>query len=208
MSRITKQDIIDAIKAFHDKNKIAMRAKDMPYSGHTIRKHFKTFYDALIAAGVSISSKTPKPPKEIQCETCDTTFTKYSNQIARSEHHFCSHSCSASYTNTYRTYTEETKIKIKDGIDKYNKTKIALRADINGETPKCIICQKSNLRATSLYCSKKCYKNSIENICCICNTLFHGDRKTCSTKCLNQVQINTGHTSQQVNPRRSSLYSF
>ena len=43
------------------------------------------------------------PPIYIKCEQCDKEIKKTKSQIKKTKHHFCSQSCSCTYSNTHKT---------------------------------------------------------------------------------------------------------
>lgn len=65
---------------------------------------------------------------------------------------FCSHSCSATYSNTRRKHSKETKVKIRNTLEQKVKKEIKLT--------KCLYCKNELSRKQTLkklkYCSRKC----------------------------------------------------
>lgn len=94
------------------------------------------------------------------CKTCNTEITKRISEFNKSTNHFCSQSCSATFSNTNRA--------------KYQKCeKTGILFSVLKELPKCMNCNKSfkKTRNTQICCSMMCTmeyhnKNTIaESIC-------------------------------------------
>lgn len=128
----------------------------------TIRYHFGSYTNALIAAGFKVPDKlTP-----IICTTCQTTFKPKSRNQK-----YCSHSCAASVTNLGRTVTVESNLK--------RRTTRALSTP-----PKCLVffpvCKVCNTRFTSSArerktCSDQCFRVDISTRA-VNNDNFGGNR--------------------------------
>jgi len=108
----------------------------------------------------------------INCQQCDKEFLKNRQEYDRSENHFCSRSCAASFNNKNRT--DESRIKQKESL------KITLE-----KKPKIL---KENIKIIKEY----------NLICKICNKDFiHTNPKKlmCSKQCvaLRQKQIHIDH---------------
>ena len=91
------------------------------------------------------------------CNHCDKEFLKDQKDFKRSENHFCSKSCAASFNNTNRT--EESRNKQKETLKKTleNKPK-NLKKTIKEYSLICKICNKEfiHINPKKLMCSKEC----------------------------------------------------
>lgn len=192
MAKITKEYIIELLSKHYQETGKTPRSKDISVNVKTVASRFGSWNDALIAAGLQVNKE---PPQQVNCETCGTPFMKHICEIRKSNNHFCSQSCSATYNNQRRERTEEYKEKVRDSLSKYRSENKIIR--------NCIECGAVNNRYSSDYCSKQCYKQSRPSTCIICNISFKGSRKTCSDECLKTSMTRTGHKSQQSQPHRS-----
>lgn len=53
------------------------------------------------------------PALDVNCTNCNTTFKKFQSQINRSNNHFCSRSCSATFNNKNKTHgTRRSKLEV------------------------------------------------------------------------------------------------
>lgn len=86
----------------------------------------------LTYSELELNVSSPQKPQLVKCSNCGIEFSKLYSEIIKTENHFCSHSCSASYNNTN---------KIKHG--KYKSKK------------KCKNCGVEHSR-NSEFCSPKC----------------------------------------------------
>jgi protein-arginine kinase activator protein McsA len=95
----------------------------------------------------------------IKCFNCDKEIIRKPNEVKRSKtkKFYCSHSCSASASNSNRKLDEQTKQKIKESLTN--------RA-INNPKPRrfvpCVTCQKDfhQVKKINKFCSKECYRIS------------------------------------------------
>ena len=145
---ITKEFIITYLKDYYLKYEDVPKSRDKlhPFSDGTVRNKFGSWANALTEANIPLRVN---PSQILKCDKCDTEFRKLYKEIIKSKNHFCSRSCSASYTNTKRNVTEDTKKKIRDSIKQYN---INNPKDIKI----CSVCKKEfNLKKRKT-CSKEC----------------------------------------------------
>jgi hypothetical protein len=150
--KITKEFIITYLKEYYLKYEDIPKSRDKshPFSDGTVRNKFGSWANALIEANIPLRVN---PSQILKCDKCNTEFRKLYKEIIKSKNHFCSRSCSASYTNTKRSITEDTKQKISNSIKQYN---INNPKDIKIKI--CIICKKEfNLKKRKT-CSKECAK--------------------------------------------------
>jgi hypothetical protein len=122
--KFTKEFILEYLKEYYEKNKKIPLSKDKehPFSDKTVGNKFGTWNDALILAKIPLVRNNPV---QVNCNNCKKEFTKLFNQVKKSENHFCSRSCNASFNNKIRIRSEETN----------NKTRLALQ-----KPHKCLIC--------------------------------------------------------------------
>lgn len=103
-------------------------------------------------------------------------------ELKEGQKKFCSKSCAATYNNTRRKHSEETKLKIANKLKKEQH---------------CIICDKTLNSNQQKYCSESC-KNVAQNdkhdnviICYECGKTFktyNKERKFCSTHCASEYR--------------------
>lgn len=201
MSTITKEYIKATLLRMYQETGIIPKSKTKisEFSLSTVRNKFGTWNNALIESGVPV--RIVNLSKEIQCTQCNVNFMKLTNQIEKYTNHFCSRSCSATYRNTNRIVSEETKLKTQLALKKFNK----INPDANKKF------HKLNPDANKKYSDDQVkVVNGRRHIiktkeCVVCKIDFnaHFENKTCSDKCLKIRQIQAGMNSQKANPRRS-----
>jgi hypothetical protein len=100
------------------------------------------------------------------CDNCGKDIQKSRKEFIKSNHHFCNNSCSASFTNSRRKMSEETKKKIQQTLkEKYTSGEIAQK-------------------------NQKAQKN-VKLTCINCSCSFERRRrlkKTCSDACLTEYR--------------------
>lgn len=68
------------------------------------QKEFEDRYDKKIFCSTTCHAKSKeKPLLDVECVNCNTIFQKKQSEIKRSNNHFCSKTCSASYNNKNKT---------------------------------------------------------------------------------------------------------
>lgn len=147
---ITKEFIINYMKKYYIEHNEGPKGRDNthPFSEGTVRKHFGKWTDALKEANIPLRQN---PSQILNCKHCNKEFKKQHNEIKRYINHFCSHSCSATYSNANREMTIEMKQKISNTVKQYNID--------NPKPPKvkiCIVCNKEFTLKKRKTCSKNC----------------------------------------------------
>lgn len=99
---------------------------NLKISRKTILKYFDSYTDAIEQAGLN------KKPIHVKCDTCQTELTRTSSTL--SEHNFCSHSCSAIFTNQAKPKRVKT-------------------------LKQCKYCKKTLINNQSIYCNNSCQKD-------------------------------------------------
>ena len=101
-----KKDIIKSIQELATElNRNPKRDEFVKLNKHSITKrellkHFQTYTDALIAAGLNpIVDRRNLGTTEIACTNCSVIVTKMNSEINHNSHNFCSRSCAATYNN-------------------------------------------------------------------------------------------------------------
>lgn len=196
----TKQIIIDYVIKYNIDNGKNIIFKDLIkiFKRSDIIKNFKTITNLLKEAGIDRGAKL------VNCKTCDKEFKKRLKEIEKSKsgNHFCSYSCSATYTNKNRIITQETKNKISTGM----------KTHIKNNTNKMLQEEKDNIKNNTILVNddkeiiiinghRKVFKVLI---CKICKNEFKGLwRLTCSDQCLNLIRIKAGLASKEAQSKRS-----
>lgn len=98
---------------------------------------------------------------DANCKNCGTQIKVLNNIFKRSKtkNFFCNHSCSASYSNTNRKHSEETKRKIGEALSKTSERLILTGVKkCKREILQCAVCKSQFVRLNdrSKYCTKKC----------------------------------------------------
>lgn len=57
----------------------------------------------LIFSGIEVQHRPKEPTQEVECLNCKKNFLKVASEIRKTENHFCSSSCAATYNNTHKT---------------------------------------------------------------------------------------------------------
>ena len=171
----TKIEIIEYLQNFYNiKNEIPkLNDKTHPFTKYKIVKLFDNWINALTESNIPLRMNSSQL---VICKNCNIEFEKSNKEIKKTKNHFCSKSCSATFNNSKRTLSEETKQKISNTLkEKFN----------NDEIKICIVCNNEhNLRKQT--CSDEC--NLIlypKLICIVCNEEHNLNRKTCSEQCYN-----------------------
>jgi len=140
--KFTKEFILEYLKEYYKKNKQTPLSKDKehPFSDKTVGNKFGTWNKALIEANIPLNINKSQ---QVNCNHCKKEFTKLFNQIKKSENHFCSRSCNASFNNKIRIRSEETN----------NKTRLALQ-----KSHICVICETIINGGRRKTCSRICMK--------------------------------------------------
>jgi hypothetical protein len=196
-----RQNLIDYVIKYNVDNGKNITYKEMIKvfkQGH-ITKNFKTFTNLLKEAGIDRCAKI------LNCKICNKEFKKDQKEIDKSKsgYHFCSHSCSAIYSNKYRAdITQETRDKISVGMKNHikNNTNKMLKEDKDKIKNNTILI-KDKVEFTVINGSRRLIKILI---CKNCKKEFKGTwRLTCSNQCLKIIQIKAGLSSQESQPKRS-----
>jgi hypothetical protein len=87
---------------------------------------------------------------ENECRSCQTALKK-------GQFRFCSQSCSASYSNTRRQHSLDTKMRIRNSVVKTNGYNP--KNDYQPDLPSCAICGALCKRRSAKYCSQTCAVN-------------------------------------------------
>lgn len=126
--RYTDEQLLQSIQDFYTKHNVVPKHHQLTISKEAFRKRFGGFSKAIALAGLPLSKRYGKLSTK-QCEYCHSEF-----KAIRATRRFCSHSCSASFTNLTRTIQRNE------------------RWDANKKV--CIVCNK--LHTGRIYCSMKC----------------------------------------------------
>jgi hypothetical protein len=159
----TKEDVINYFKDFYQTNNRSplsteFAKKTHPFSCSTIKRLFGTWNNALEASGLELGV-VREPSFETTCKTCQTKIIKQSNEKNENGNYFCSHTCSAKYTNLGRKISDQQKMKTSQKMLEYNSQipKIILI-----DSSVCLICGitfefkvKPSIKSRK-YCSNKC----------------------------------------------------
>lgn len=174
---MTRDKLLDIYKKCNSKREFAnaLGIKTNGVSGSNLTKvlyELLSKFDVVLDLSMQgfVNKRYYENPK--RCKNCGKIITKRKNE-------FCSHSCSATYSNKRRRHTAETKRKISDSVKKYFSAHPSTyyRKLITEYKRTCIICGKEfstyrgiGLRASrSKTCSIECNKilrsrNSAETI--------------------------------------------
>ena len=144
---MNRKTIVKWAKQYSKKNKLLTTAfktrlkNNLPYSYRNIQKIFGSWSDFIFE--VTGVRPVKKKPQSVKCKKCSKIFIKHYSQIKKSENHFCSRSCSATFFNRAKigknVHSEETKQKIRKSLIDWNNqfTKI-----IFIDKGICVICKK------------------------------------------------------------------
>lgn len=153
MSYKTKEEIIEYLKNYYNENNDIPKSTDKnhPFTKSRVENLFGGWNNALTESSIPLRIN---PKQLIICKNCNKEFKKLKNQIIKSENHFCSQSCSATYNNSKRVLTNETKQKISDKLKKTIIDKEKIEKEIKYKI--CIVCNKEhNLQRKT--CSDMCF---------------------------------------------------
>lgn len=114
-----------------------------------------------MAIDVNFDINVYKERKKRYCLKCGT-------QLKKGQKKFCCHSCSATFNNTGRVITDETKEKIKSGVIKFindsygdkipkNNNKNSIKTTIKKEKKICVFCGNEIEKYGNKYCSNDCH---------------------------------------------------
>jgi very-short-patch-repair endonuclease len=170
---MTRNELLDIYRKCNSKREFAnaLGIKTNGVSGSNLNKvlyEILSKFDIVLDLSMQgfVNKRYYENPK--RCKNCGKIITKRKNE-------FCSHSCSATYSNKRRRHTSETREKISGSVRKFLSE--GYKEHITDYTRKCIICGKEfsiyrgiGLRASrSKTCSIECNKilrsrNSAETI--------------------------------------------
>jgi len=105
-----KEDIIEYLNHYykiHKKSPIIN--ENHPFTYNTVKKLFKTWNNALTEANLPVNRNEIL---YLKCKLCNVDMTKQYKEIKKSINDFCSHKCAATYNNTGRVMSDETKVKL------------------------------------------------------------------------------------------------
>lgn len=130
-----KQSIMHDLLTYYHMHKQSPKYNDpsIRWSPGTVRVYFGSHANALTECNIPIRMNKPLM---INCDQCCKSFTKQCGQIRKSNNHFCSHSCSATYSNLRRIMNESTKQK----ISTFQKQNTIVSLDAMYKTIECKIC--------------------------------------------------------------------
>lgn len=108
------KSISDYIKYYYKiHNKAPLLMGKHPFSRKDIQKYFGNWTDALIYADIPLNrNKVYK----LKCKLCKKPINKQYKEFIKTKNDFCSHQCSASFNNTGRRMSLETREKIKNKL--------------------------------------------------------------------------------------------
>jgi hypothetical protein len=141
---INRDNIIKYVRDYYKKylKPPVIADKNHPFNYYQIKKIFNTWNELLIESNIPLNRN-----KNIimECKLCKNVISKQFKEVMKSNNDFCSHSCAATYNNTGRKISEETKEKIRKKLQIIRFTN-------------CQICDKefSYRKRKKLTCSEKC----------------------------------------------------
>lgn len=96
-----KEYIIKYLQDYYKKHNKTPKSTDKiyPFSDKTVYNKFGGWNKALIKANIPLYRNKPQ---KVICKQCKKEFVKLSKEIKKSNNHFCSRSCSGTYTNQHR----------------------------------------------------------------------------------------------------------
>lgn len=149
-----EKKFVEIINNSNSKNEILVK-----YFGYANKSTYKKLNDFIIENNINVSHLDKKIKYCLNCEKI----------ILVNRNKFCSSSCAATYNNSKRKHSEDTKIKIGKSLSLLNKTKICVNIDDRNKY--CLNCKttltyKQILRKNN-FCSNSCsgkyrYSNSSE----------------------------------------------
>lgn len=114
--KYTKEQLIEYIQEFAiNNNRLPIcRKNELPVNDATIKKYFGSWNNGMIAAGFVPRYAGFRSTKvEVKCKQCNSIFKRTPSQIIKSQNHFCSQPCAATYCNTHKTTgTSRSKLEI------------------------------------------------------------------------------------------------
>lgn len=108
----TRDEIAFHARAFHDCYKTSPTHKDLPklpFSRSRVRKHFGSWNDMLLYAGLPLNRH---PARLVGCSRCGKKFLRQVKELVKTRRPFCSSACNASFYTKGRRHSEATKSKI------------------------------------------------------------------------------------------------
>lgn len=94
----TKSEDLLPFECYQCKNSFLKKKK-------TITASLKnTIKDTIKFCSTKCKKESQKTKQKINCTNCQVIFEKFPNQIKKTNKHFCSRSCSATYNNTHKTH--------------------------------------------------------------------------------------------------------
>lgn len=113
--KFTKEEIIKDLQRFYKETKqipTSANYKGICSKG-TIFRLFSNWNNALEIAKIPILKKTPEKPQLVACKNCNIEFYKQVKEILKTNNHFCTQSCAATYNNKHKkTGTRRAKLEI------------------------------------------------------------------------------------------------
>lgn len=180
---VSKEIIINYLKEYYQKTNEIPKARDKthPFSSGSVTNYFGSWANALTESGIPLRMN---PPQLVLCKKCNKEFKKLYKEIIKSNNHFCSNSCSASYNNTHRIITDEHKKHISDSLKKFNESHKSMNNLLNSDISK--------------------IKVKKVKLCVICNIdITELKRKTCSLECLKKLQTIQGRINGTISASKN-----
>lgn len=157
----TKERVIELFKEFYEKNKRTPTKDDFSggkqeVSHGTIRRLFGTWNNAIVESGL-VPNIVMGNSFFANCKTCDKQVRRTDKDRNENNNYFCSHTCSAKYTNLHRApASEEENQRRSIGLKKYYENN--KKPDVINTT-NCVICNtviEYFNKNKKDYCSRKC----------------------------------------------------
>jgi hypothetical protein len=109
----------------------------------------------------------------MKCKQCKNEIKINSRYDKKKQ--FCNRSCAATYNNTRRTHSDDTKIKIKKSVNEYIKSNCTSNNKYETVTSKLKICTVCGINKTRQLICYKCNRSQ-RNICIDCGKRCSGTR--------------------------------
>lgn len=182
--------ILDCIKQYYTKNN-CLPTGNTPTNAlgvniSSVRRHFGSWSNALICAGF-VPRKLPSV--DTKCSTCSKQITVQHTHFHKQPNHFCSHSCSATYTNAQRApRTQKSKQQVSETMKQVHSTGI-YKNNPNWKS-------KQTTHGNHVIC---------EHPCIVCAALFTAkkSKQTCSPAC--KSVLSSQNTSKWLRANRSHI---
>jgi len=143
--KITKAMVIIAIQQEYTETGEPPKSTTFIFSRNLVAKRFGSWNAALQAAGVPLRRNKPII---MNCQQCNASMSKSMSQVKRTHNHFCSHECSAIYSNQRRY--------ISDAQRENHRFAAKQRYDARFHTKPCMVCQKIFTHKKRKTCSDRC----------------------------------------------------